>query len=384
MNPSIRQPPLIAHIVYSFRIGGLENGVVNLINRLPEDRFRHVVIALVDCDQDFVTRFNKPVECISLHKPPGHGFKLFRRMHAVLRQLQPAVVHTRNIAALEMMLPAWLSRVPVRIHSEHGRDLDELGRKAGAFRLIRALHRPLVDRYIALSGQLERYLVDEVGVRPQNITRICNGVDASSFCPASSAARPPGWPFARGLTVFGTVGRLQPVKAQVDLVHALADLFRRHPATATDARLAIIGDGPERPAIESAIRDTGLGDHVWLAGARADVAACMQAMDVFVLPSLTEGISNTILEAMACGLPVIATDVGGNPELVDAGRTGVLVPPSNPPALANAMLQMLDALTASRMGKAGRARIEQYFSLDAMVASYSKLYDAALSATARG
>ena len=383
MNASIGQRPLIAHIVYSFRIGGLENGVVNLINRLPDDRFRHVVIALTDCDQDFVSRFNRPVECISLHKPPGHGFKLFRRMHAVLRRLQPAVVHTRNIAALEMMLPAWLSRVPVRIHSEHGRDLDELGGKARAFRLIRALHRPLVDRYIALSGQLERYLVDEVGVRPQNITRICNGVDASKFRPASSAARPPEWPFAPGLTVFGTVGRLQPVKAQVDLIHALADLFRRHPAAATDARLVIIGDGPERPVIESAIREAGLGDHVWLAGARTDVAACMQAMDVFVLPSLTEGISNTILEAMACGLPVIATDVGGNPELVDAGRTGVLVPPSNPSALADAMLQMLDEPTASRMGKAGRVRIEQHFSLDAMVASYSKLYDAALSTAAR-
>lgn len=384
MVTSVVERPLIAHIVYSFRVGGLENGVVNLINRMPDDVFRHVVIAMTDCDPEFASRFSRPVECIALHKPPGHGFRLYRPMYALLRRLRPAIVHTRNIAALEMTVPAWLSRVPVRLHSEHGRDLDELGGKAGRFRLIRAMHRPFVSRYIALSGQLERYLMDEVGANRQHVTRICNGVDTVRFQPAGTTARPPGWPFPPDVSVFGTVGRLQPVKAQVDLVRAFAALRARYPVEAASARLVIVGDGPERAAIQAAIRDADLDGHVWLPGARADVAACMQAMNVFVLPSLTEGISNTILEAMACGVPVIATDVGGNPELVEAGRTGLLVSPGEPAALADAMFRMMCKQTADRMGRAARERIEQQFSLDVMVARYRQVYESALSAATQG
>jgi glycosyltransferase involved in cell wall biosynthesis len=128
--------------------------------------------------------------------------------------------------------------------------------------------------------------------------------------------------------------------------------------------------------VEHRVRELGLGERIWMAGSRGDIPELMRGLDVFVLPSLAEGISNTILEAMACGLPVIATAVGGNPELVEEGRTGLLVPPADPAAMARAMETCaLDADLRRGAGAAGRARAEQRFSLDAMVQAYLGVYD---------
>ena len=140
-------------------------------------------------------------------------------------------------------------------------------------------------------------------------------------------------------------------------------------------RLVIVGDGPVRPQVEALVDELGLREVVWLAGERSDVPALMQGMDVFVLPSLAEGISNTVLEAMASGLPVIASDVGGNPELVDAGVTGFLVPPADTEAWADAMRRLATGDAAARMGQAARLRVEQEFSLDRMVGQYQALYE---------
>jgi glycosyltransferase involved in cell wall biosynthesis len=141
----------------------------------------------------------------------------------------------------------------------------------------------------------------------------------------------------------------------------------------------MIGDGPLRAEATAIRASAGLSDLAWLPGERRDVAELMRAMDVFVLPSLAEGVSNTILEAMATGLPVIATAVGGNPELVDDGRTGRVVPPDDIAAMSSAMRQLVeDADLRVTMGRAARAEIEQRFSLQAMVQAYRKVYDKGL------
>lgn len=378
---------LIAHVVYSFRVGGLENGMVNLINRLPRERYRHVIISLTDVDPQFCRRIQRDdVEFIALNKGPGHGAKLFPRVARLLRQLRPDVVHTRNLAALEMVLPAWFSGVGVRIHGEHGRDVDDPDGSNRRYQWVRRLYRPFVTHYIALSRDLASYLSARVGVPDERMTTICNGVDAERFHPASGARAPvAGSPFNDpALYLFGTVGRVQAVKDHVGLVRAFARLRREGGEVAHRARLMIVGDGPLRGEVEACAAAEGVSDQLWLTGERSDVPDLMRAFDCFVLPSLAEGISNTVLEAMACGLPVLASAAGGNPELVREAENGLLLPAADAPAWAAAMARCLaEPARAQAMGRAGRARIEAEFSLSGMVRRYDETYQSLLARAGR-
>ncbi len=370
--------PLVIHVVYSFDVGGLENGIVNLINRMPPERFRHMVVALTHCAPAFAQRIQRhDVEFVSLHKPAGHGIKLFPRLFRLFREHKPAIVHTRNLAALEMVVPAWLARVPVRIHGEHGWDNSDLEGSNRTYRLVRRAYSPFVSAYVALSRRIESYLTDEIGVGAGRVRRICNGVDTERFTPAAGRASIPGSPFNDpDLVVFGTVGRLQAVKDHANLIRAFALLLERRPEAARRARLMIVGGGALDAALQAQIAAARLEAYVWLAGERSDVPAMTRGIDIFVLPSLAEGISNTLLEAMATGLPVIATDVGGNAELVVDAHTGTLVPSADPGRLADAMQALLDdPARAAAFGRAGRERVQSQFSLDAMVRAYLSLYD---------
>ncbi len=366
----------IAHVVYSFRIGGLENGMVNLINRLPPERFRHTVVSLTDVDREFCKRIIRDdVRFIELLKPPGPGVKLWPQLSRVFRELAPDIIHTRNLAALEATVPAMFARIPVRIHGEHGRDVDDPDGSKSKPCWTRRAYSPFVTHYIALSRELENYLKARVGLSGRRISLICNGVDSERFAPAATREPLADSPFQEpGLCVLGTVGRLQAVKDQVGLVRAFALLARAD--MQRRLRLVIAGEGAERGAIEAEVRKAALEDRVWLAGERKDVPAVMRSLDLFVLPSVAEGISNTVLEAMACGLPVVATAVGGNPELVRAGHTGELVPASDPRALAAVLQKYVDDPTKIRAhGQAARERIEAEFSLEGMVDRYRALYE---------
>jgi sugar transferase (PEP-CTERM/EpsH1 system associated) len=374
--------PLIAHVVHRFDVGGLENGVVNLLNRLPPERFRHAVVALTDVT-DFRQRVQRhDVAYFALHKPPGHGIKVFPQLYRLFRRLAPAIVHTRNLAALEAAIPAWFARVPVRIHGEHGRDVGDLDGSNRTYRLVRRAHRPFVNHYVTVSADLERYLVDATGVDANDVTRIVNGVDTQRFHPSATPERRlAGYPFDDpALCVMGTVGRLQPVKHQTLLARAFVRALERAPHLRSRLRLVVVGEGPLRPGVDAILGDAGVRDLAWLPGARNDVPDVLRALDVFVLPSLAEGISNTILEAMATGLPVIATQVGGNGELIEHGRTGALVVPDDVDALADAMLLYADPAVARAAGAAGRQRAERLYSLDTMVAAYGGVYERLLAA----
>ncbi|HRP66012.1 MAG TPA: glycosyltransferase, partial [Thauera sp.] len=203
--------PLVMHLVYSFDVGGLENGVVNLINRMPPERYRHTVVALTRCVDSFCQRITREdVGFVSLHKPPGHGIKLYPRLWRLFRERRPAIVHTRNLAALEAAVPARLAGVPVRVHGEHGWDVSDPGGTRRKFQLLRRAYSPFVSRYVALSGHIESYLTERVGIAPARVERICNGVDTLRFCPAPGGARiaVPGAPFGAtpGVTPGGAPG----------------------------------------------------------------------------------------------------------------------------------------------------------------------------------
>jgi len=379
---SVDSRPLVAHVMHRFDVGGLENGVVNLINRLPPERFRHAVIALTEIT-DFKQRIQRDdVQFVALKKPPGQGLWQAPRMFRILRDMRPAIVHTRNLAALEMMLPAALARVPVRIHGEHGWDTSDPDGTSRKFRLARRAYRPFVHRYVALSQHLGRYLVDHIGVATAKIEQIYNGVDTKRFHPAGAGRSPiAGSPFVEpALWLIGTVGRLQSIKDQVLLARAFVRALELAPAARSRLRLAIAGEGSLRPQIEQVLREGGVEHLAWLAGERNDVPEFLRGLDSFVLPSIAEGISNTILEAMATALPIIATNVGGNIELLDDPVTGRLVPAKTVDTMAAALLEDFgDPARARKRGQCARVEAQQRFSLDAMVADYAALYDRSLA-----
>ncbi len=376
--------PLVVHLVYRFDTGGLENGIVNLVNHMPAEAYRHAVVALTEVT-DFRSRIRRDdVSFVALHKPPGHGLWLYPRLFALLRRLQPAIVHTRNLAALEAVVPAWLACVPVRIHGEHGRDVNDLRGQSLRYQHVRRLYKPFVDHYFALSSDLAAYLIERIGVPDSRVTRVCNGVDTTVFAPSGTggAATIPGCPFEPGAHwLVGTVGRMQAVKDQPTLARAFVLALQMQPALRTRMRLVLVGDGPLREVCRSILHEVGMADLAWLPGELDNVAEVMRGLSCFVLPSLAEGISNTILEATASGLPVVATDVGGNAELVRQGVTGELIAPADPALLATVMVRLAsDPDAAARLGRAGREEALRRFGLAAMVAAYQSVYDTQLAA----
>lgn len=369
--------PLVAHVMYRFDTGGLENGIVNLINHMPADSYRHVIIALTEVT-DFRHRIKRDdIQFVSLHKPPGHGIWLFPKLFRLFRRLQPAIVHSRNLAALEVQLPAWLAGVPVRIHGEHGRDVGDLDGSNITYQRVRRFYRPFVSYYLALSRDLAQYLNGIIRIPQNKVLQVYNGVDCSRFHPGQPDQSISGCPFTRPThCLLGTVGRMQTVKDQPTLVRAFIRALEMEPQLKEQIRLVLVGDGPLRKECQQLLNAAGLDQLAWLPGERNDVPEVMRGLDCFVLPSLAEGISNTILEAMASGLPVIATNVGGNADLVVAEQTGVLVPPADPESMARAIIRMAKQTdTRQSMALSGRRLVEEKFSMNAMVASYQGTYD---------
>jgi len=179
---------------------------------------------------------------------------------------------------------------------------------------------------------------------------------------------------------MGTIGRMQDVKDQLTLARAFIHLMRTMPNASERLRLVMVGDGPLLEAARALLASAGVARYTWLPGRRNDVPRMMRALDLFVLPSLAEGISNTILEAMASGVPVVATAVGGNAELVEAGTTGTLVPPADPVGMAAAIRAYVESPELCRRhGEEGRRAVDRKFGMDAMVSAYMGLYDAMLS-----
>ena len=379
--------PLVLHIVHRFATGGLENGVANLINHMPAQAYRHAVLALTEVTGFGARIVRDDVGFYALNKPPGHGARCYASLLRLLSELKPTVVHSRNLGPLEMQPAAAWAGVPVRLHGEHGRELNDLDGSNRRLQWVRRLYAPFVQHYIALSQDLQRYLVDRVGIGAARVTQIYNGVDVRRFEPADAGPAPiAGCPFSPGQHwLLGSVGRLQGVKNPLLLVRAFARALQLAPALRSRARLVLVGDGPLRAACVAALQDAGLADLAWLPGERADVANIMRGLSCFVLPSLAEGVSNTILEAMACGLPVLATAVGGNVELVADGRTGHLVASDDVQALAQALVCCCqDPDQARAMGRAGRLEVYRKYSLQAMVSAYQGVYDTRLALARRG
>ena len=355
--------PLVVHLLYRLDFGGLETLLVDCINRMPG--YRHAVVCLAGYTA-FAEKITRPgVELISLDKAPGLGLGAHRKLFQLLRRLRPDVLHTYNLSGIEYNATAALAGVPVRVHAEHGRDAGDpqgLNRKHN---LLRRLLSPFVDRYVPVSRDLQQWLRSTVGIADAKIDLINNGVDTGHFHPG---------PATQNGFVIGSVGRLQDVKNQAALIDAFIALRALRPQQ--PMRLVIVGDGPLRAALAAKVAAAGLGEQIWLPGARSDIADLMRSFSVFALSSIAEGTPVTLLEAMACALPVVSTAVGGIPELVLDNVTGKLVAAGDTAALAAALAEYAgDPALAAHHGSAGRARIERHYSVAAMVQAYSALYD---------
>ena len=362
------RPLTVMHVLFRFSIGGLENGIVNLVNGLDHARYRHCIVCLDDYDEQFLQRMHSgTVEMHALHKRPGQDLRVWQRLWQLLRTVRPDVLHTRNFAALELQTLGWLAQVRGRVHGEHGWDVHDLDGSRARSRLARRVFGAGVRRFVALSRHLQSYLVNDVGIAADKVSQIYNGVSTEVFQPQSARAQRP--------LVIGTVGRMKTVKNQTFLCRAYVDLISRRPRLASVTRLRLVGDGPLRADCAAVIATAGCADLVEFVGASAQVAVELRAMDIFVLPSLAEGISNTILEAMASGLPVIATAVGGNPELVADDVTGQLVAVDDVAALSVAIERYIDTPQLRiTHGARGRALAIERFSLSRMIAAYDELY----------
>jgi sugar transferase (PEP-CTERM/EpsH1 system associated) len=377
-------PPLVLHVIHHLVIGGMENGLVNLINRMPPSEFRHGIVCIED-HSDFRNRLERDdVEVVALHRSKIGIWKLRQALYKLFRDMRPSLVHSRNLSGLDALLPARLAGVPYCVHGEHGRDVDDPVGDKWKFQVLRQLHSPLIDRYITVSADLKHYLVNKVGISATRVAQIYNGVDTERFSPwrrqdNGKPYLPPDFCHKNSF-VIGAVGRMQPVKDHLTLVRAFIRLVGMVPEGRRRLRLVIIGNGPLWQTCQDELRTAGLAEIAWLPGARNDVPELLRTMDLFVLPSLAEGLSNTVLEAMATGLPVLATRVGGNPELLEDGVTGQLVPPENPDALAQALLDYVDdPARLTRQGSAARTRVEANFSMDAMMRGYLGVYNEVLA-----
>lgn len=364
------QLPLVVHLVYRLDFGGLETVLAECVNRMPADKYRHAIVCLTDYTA-FSQKITRPdVQIFALHKPAGLGLGTHLKLWKLLRRLRPTILHTYNLAAIEYAFTAAMAGVPVRVHAEHGRDLSDPEGKNPKHNLLRRLLIPFIDCYVPVSRDLRQWLKDVIRVPDAKNLLINNGVDTEHFHPAAAPAFP-------GQFVVGTVGRIQDIKNHQGLVTAFQRLLELLPEHRDTLRLHIIGDGPLMPQLNAQVAAAGLADQAWLPGARSDIAELMRGFSVFVLPSFAEGTPVTLLEAMSSGLPVIASAVGGIPDVVDDRHTGILVAATDHETIAAqlAAYHRQPAVMAEH-GTAGRSLVEQNYSIAAMLLNYTRLYDA--------
>jgi sugar transferase (PEP-CTERM/EpsH1 system associated) len=373
--------PLIAHVLFRLDTGGMERVLITVINR-TQSRYRHAVICLDGFGALRQQIADPDVVCLALNKKPGKDWGCYFRLWRTLRRLKPDLVHTYNFGALDAAPVARLAGVRRVLHAERGRDANDPNGESRKYRNLRRWLAPFIDRYLAVSRDLRDWLTETVGVDPSRVVYIPNGIDAANYvvAPAKKQARPLLGDFAPlDAIVIGTVGRLDPVKDQEGLVSAFHLLCESLPQVCERLRLVIAGEGPQRAGLEARIAHLKLENRVRLLGNRTDVPALLAEFDIFALSSIAEGMPGVLLEAMAAGLPVVATDVGGVGEVVSRGQSGLLVPARDIRALSNALSSYVsDEALRQQHGQAGRRCVETGFSLDGMLSAYTALYDALL------
>ncbi len=366
-------PIRIMHVVDNIGRGGMQNGLVNLIRRLPPDRFEHVVCAMRKLEHTDAHVFEDRVRVVELEKSWIRPRIQVAALVRTIRRFRPDVVHSRNWSAVEGVLAGKIAGNCRLIHSEHG--LDTAGKEPLRRRCFRRVSFSMADRIFCVSGQLRQLYAASTGFPEGEIEVIHNGVDTRRFAP-DPAARDSirrEWGIAADELCIGAVGNLTPVKDHMTLLRGVARFAER----SQKWRLFVIGEGAQLlRLLEFVNAHPALRQRVCFPGLSNRVPAQLNAFDAYVLSSLTEGICNTLLEAMATGLPVITTNTGGNPEVVDSGSAGLLFPVGDAGQLAE-HLHRFEAQPDYRneMGRRALQHVRERHSLESMLSRYEQLYE---------
>ena len=364
----------VLHVIDRLGMGGTEYGVLKVIAGLASESLEHRVCTVRGFDPELARQHGLQGRVFVAGKQDAGYQFLLPRFIKIMRAYRPHIVHSRNWGAIEAIPAARLARVPLAIHSEHGYEVDMLAGLPLRRRLFRRAAYAMADAVFTVTQELRSYHARQAWISPSRIRVLPNGVDVRRLSPRpderAGIRQNLGLPAAA--FVVGTVGRMVPIKDYGSLLQAAEKLA----SGGVNVHVLLVGSGPELARHQKAVAASSLlHGRVKFLGAVADIAPALNAMDVFVLPSLAEGMSNTLLEAMAAGLPVIATRVGGNPELIEDGRCGWLFPPGDVSDLAARLDRLaFDADLRSAFGQAARARAVSRFSLEGMVARYGHLY----------
>ncbi len=364
--------PCVMQLLVTLRPGGAERLALDILGQ-GGSRFRGLMAGLFHPPGSLAEEAEaKGLPAVSLRAETSSRFAAIRSLYRLLRRERVTLVHAQAGYLLSYALPACLLAGVPLVYTEHAVHSLETMPK---LRLAVRLAAPFLRAVTCVNDTVHNCLVHTIGIRADRVTVVANGVDGARFCPEGTAAPLP-WPGQKGnskdgLVVFGNVARLCEAKDHATLLRAFAEVREACP----QARLLLVGEGEKRPEIEGLIAELGLADCVHLAGESPDIPEHLRAMDVFVLSSRREGMPMAVLEAMACGLPVISTDVGSVARLNDAGRTVRLVPPRDAPALAAAMKELLcDPETRQSLALAGRERVLASHGAKAVAETYMRLY----------
>jgi len=358
-NPSLVH---VVHVAPELGPGGMELAMARVVNALTQAGMRHTIVCLKG--EPILRDLVDPAVEIHCLRARPHDPLLPWRLRKFISRARPTVIHARNWSAWPDVALARMTSLPIvpLIFSFHGRD------RSGPMPLRRRLAFWLLGRttscLLTVSAASKEFLVRHVRWPADRVQVIPNGVDTDIFKQRTARGDRPR-------AVIGSVGGLRRVKNYPLLIRACADLLKN----GLDLELRIAGDGPEMGGLIELSKSLGIADRVGLLGHVTDVPGFLRDLDVFCLPSDSEQNPNALLEAMATGLPCVATRVGAVPELLDSGRCGLIVRPGDRPALADAIATLLShKALCRRLGTASRRRVCQGYNLERMVAGYADLY----------
>lgn len=363
MNNELR----VTHVVLRLDVGGLERVVIDLLREAPHMRHRASVLCIERPGALAGEAEATGAQVISVEKGAGLKLRTFADVAEALARLSPHIIHTHQLGALFYSgIPAMQREIPV-LHTEHGK-------QAGTWRTawISRWSGLFASRFCCVSRDIADEATRRHIVSRDKVRIISNGIDTDRFQqPGDEPDIRQRLGIAPGAPVIGTVGRLSEIKRQDLLIRAFADIKRRR----CDAHLVLVGEGPERDALTAVSRELGVGDSVHLVGQQCEREHYLRIMNIFALSSRSEGMPLAILEAWAAGVPVVASRVGGIPELVEHENNGLLFNSGDAADLANCIEALLeDPDRARRLADSGRARVLSSYRLTHMAQAYHNQY----------
>lgn len=362
----------VLHIIQNSKRGGVQLQLLNLLTAYDRQLINPTVCCLGVQDEVGSLMEKQGIDFVSLNVTRHYRFssKLIIDMYRLMKSRNIQVVRAHKYSAsIYGRIAAWLARVPIIITSVHGNYHKDLRFER---HVANKLLSRITDRIVAMSESIRQDIIAHDHIEPSKIIVVRNGVDTELFSPAGTAGSIRNeLGLGENETIIGFVGRLVPAKGLQYLLEAFAEMKKQ----IAGSKLLIVGSGQLMELLRGMVHEKGLKDDVVFAGERSDIPQLLAVMDIFVMPSIAEGLPNALLEAMAAGKPVLVTCAGGMGEVIQNGINGLVVPVSDPAALSEGLRRIAgDRGSAKKMGAAAREDILEHFSIRATARSWEDLY----------